>query len=191
MKAWITTFLLMSLCVSVAEAYPEFQRYSKKVSGRAVNCAMCHKNSDGPEGIKPGQIGSLNDEELKALGVARQAFNPGNHARNPVLNDFGNAILNQLGKKKLMVIRRYPERLAPALSKASDLDGDGIPDAEEFLDGTHPLNPLNGHPWKLFKHNLAKNRFHLVMIILATGLGMYGLQNMLLFLMVRARKEED
>lgn len=173
-----------------AFAHPEFQRYSKEVSGRSVNCAMCHRHSDGPEGLKPGQIGSLDQDELNALGLARQALKPGAVVKSPILNEFGNSILSQLGKDKISELRQRPELLTGFLSKTSDLDGDGIPDAEEFKDGTHPLNSLDGHPGKLFKNNLGKNWFDILMIILATGSGLYGLQNMLLWLSIKARREE-
>lgn len=180
------TFVL----IAPAGAHPEFQRYSRENSGRPINCAMCHVHSDGPEGLKPGQIGSLNQDELNLLGLARQAFKPGSGATSPILNEFGNAMLNDLGKEKIIALKQNPERLAAALSKTSDLDNDGISDTEEFLDGTNPLNSMDGHPWKLFVNNLRKNKFHILMIILATGLGMYGLQNMLLWLSLKTRRKE-
>ena len=190
MKLFINIILLSLIYLTPAFAHPEFQRYSKGVSGRSVNCAMCHRHSDGPEGLKPGQIGSLNQDELNALGLARQALKPGAGVQSPILNEFGNSILNQLGKEKISELQQRPELLAGALSKTNDLDGDGIPDVEEFKDGTHPLNSLDGHPWKLFKNNLGKNWFDILMIILATGSGLYGLQNMLLWLSLKAGKEE-
>lgn len=188
MRMTIAFVLFFLMSVQTLWSYPEFQRYSKSVSGRFVNCAMCHRHSDGPEGVKTGQIGSLSSDELNALGLARQALKPGNTAKSPILNEYGNAILNQLGRDKLQQLRQNPAYLPPALSNTSDLDGDGIPDVAEFLDGTDPLNSLDGHPWKLFKNNLIKNSFHLAMIILATGLGLYGLFNLLLWLGVKARK---
>ena len=190
MRILISSFLIALVSVSQAYAYSNFQKYSKKVSGRPINCAMCHINPDGPKGLKYGQIGSLNKEELKALGRARQAFKPGTDVKSPILNDFGNSILHQLGKEKILMFREHPELLSAALSKTSDLDGDGITDAEEFEDGTHPLNSLDGKPWKLFKNNLKKNRFHIFMLFLATALGLFGLSNMLLWLSSRLKKEE-
>ena len=190
MKLFINIILLSLIYLTPAFAHPEFQRYSKGVSGRSVNCAMCHMHSDGPEGVKPGQIGSLNQDELNALGLARQALKPGAGVPSPILNEFGNSILNQFGKEKILELKQRPELLAGSLSKTSDLDGDGIPDGEEFKDGTHPLNSLDGHPGKLFKNNLGKNWFDILMIILATGSGLYGLQNMLLWLSIKARREE-
>lgn len=172
-----------------AMAYPEFQRYSKEVSGRTVNCAMCHTHSDGPEGLKPGQIGSLNQEEMNELGLARQAFEPGFAGKSPILNEFGNTILKAIGKNKLAEYKQKPDLLIEALTKTSDLDGDGIPDSEEFKDGTHPLNSLDGHPWKLFKNNVRKNAFHIVMLLLATGFGLFGLSNLLHWLSIKTDRE--
>ena len=190
MRTLLGIVLLMTAAAGTASAYPEFQRYSKANSGRSVNCAMCHTHSDGPEGLKAGQIGGLNEEGLNQLGLARQAFLPGAGVHNPILNEFGNAILNRLGKNNIAELKQRPERLAEALSKESDLDLDGITDAQEYRDGTHPLNSLDGHPWKLFKNNFAKNWFHIVMIVLATGCGIYGLYHALLWLSAKAGKEK-
>jgi len=190
MKQIILFALILFIWSSSAAAHSEFQRYSKEVSGRAVNCAMCHLHSDGPEGLKPGQIGSLTQDELNSLGLARQAFKPGSGAQSPILNEFGNLMLNDLGKEKILVLKQHPELLGESLSKTSDLDGDGILDAEEFKDGTHPLNSLDGLPGKLFKNNLIKNWFHIVMIMLATGMGLYGLQNALYWLTHKIEKEK-
>ena len=190
MKLLINMVFLTFIFISTVMAHPEFQRYSKEVSGRPINCAMCHGHSDGPNGLKPGQIGSLNQEGLNTLGLARQAFKPGSGIKSPILNEFGNSLLDDLGKEKIMALKQNPELLAQAMSPTSDLDGDGISDVEEFLDGTNPVNPLDGNPWKLFKNNLKKNRFHILMIVLATGMGMYGLQNVLLWLSLKARREE-
>lgn len=190
MRTLLGTVLLLAAAAGTASAYPEFQRYSKANSGRFVNCAMCHTHSDGPEGLKQGQIGGLSDDDLNQLGLARQAFEPGAGVKSPILNEFGNDILNRLGKNKITEMKERPERLAEALAKDSDLDRDGIPDAEEYRDGTHPLNSLDGHPWKLFKNNFVKNGFHIAMMILATGCGIYGLYHALLWLSVKAGKEK-
>jgi hypothetical protein len=190
MRTLILLFILVAVHSSLALAYPEFQRYSKNTSGRSINCSMCHMHSDGPDGLKPGQIGSLNPDELKVLGMARQAFKPGSHAKSPILNEFGNVMLNDLGKEKIAFLRQKPELLAKELSKTSDLDSDGITDAEEFVDGTHPLNSLDGRPWKLFKNNFNKNWFHILMMVLATTAGLYGLHNALLWLAIKAGKEK-
>ncbi len=190
MKIFIAFVLGIFIVCPTVFAHPEFQAYSRKVSGRSVNCAMCHKHPDGPTGLKSGQIGSLSEEEIKALGLARQAMLPGSGVKSPILNEFGNSIVDQLGREKITMLKMRPELLAEALSKIGDQDNDGIMDAEEFLDGTHPLNSLDGHPWKLFKNNLAKNWFHILMLGLATGCGLYGLYNALLWLSMKARREE-
>lgn len=186
----MSVLFLMGLFSSAVWAYPEFQEYSKKVSKRPINCAMCHTHPDGPEGVKVGQIGRLNAEELNDLGLARQAFLPGKGVKNPILNEFGNVILNDLGKDKIVELRQSIEHFAAALSQTSDLDHDGISDAEEFLDGTHPVNSLDGHPWKLFKNNFAKNWFHILMMILATGFGLFSLNNLLHWLSSKADREK-
>ncbi|MBP9854165.1 MAG: hypothetical protein KBD53_04780 [Candidatus Omnitrophica bacterium] len=191
MKIIVGVILLTFIYLHPAFAHPEFQRYSKEVSGRSINCAICHMHSDGPEGLKPGQIGSLNQDELNALGLARQAFKPGAGVKSPILNEFGNSMLNQLGKEQILVLKQHPELLAGLLSKTDDLDGDGIMDAQEFLDGTHPLNSIDGLPGKLFKNNLLKNRFHILMIVLATFLGLFGLRCLILWLLIKVEKEKQ
>jgi hypothetical protein len=190
MKIFISAILLILFYLTPAFAHPEFQRYLKSVSGRTVNCAMCHMHSDGPIGLKPGQIGSLNQDELNDLGLARQANKSGSNVKNPILNQFGNSILNQLGKDKILELKQRPELLPESLSKTSDLDGDGIPDVEEIKDGTNPLNSLDGLPWKLFKINFVKSWFDILMLILATGFGLYGIQNALIWLSIKASKEK-
>jgi hypothetical protein len=190
MRLLLTAVLLNFIFAGLALAHPEFQRYSKSVSGRSINCSMCHMHSDGPDGLKPGQTGSLTSEELNNLGLARQALAPGAGAKNPILNEFGNLMLNDLGKEKIMTFRDHPELLALALSKTSDLDDDGITDAAEYLDGTHPLNSLDGKPLKLFRNNLAKNWFHILMMVLATGFGLYGLQHALIWLAIKTNKDK-
>lgn len=189
MRLLLMVLVFSLLGLSSAVAYPEFQRYSKATSGRTVNCAMCHTHSDGPDGLKPGQIGSLDQEALNGLGLARQAFEPGFAGKSPILNEFGNEVLKTVGKNKLTELKQKPELLADVLNKTSDLDGDGIPDFEEFKDGTHPLNSLDGHPWKLFKNNVRKNAFHIVMLLLATGFGLFGLSNLLHWLSIKTNRD--
>ncbi|MCC6487149.1 MAG: hypothetical protein IT364_06585 [Candidatus Hydrogenedentes bacterium] len=162
-----------------AYGYPEFQQFVKKNSGRGTNCAMCHVHPDGPEGLKPGQIGSLSTEELNQLNRARAAFEPGQNAHNPILNAFGDSIINTLGKTKFLQIRLHPEELPEALGDTSDLDRDGIPDSKEYIAGTHPLDDSSGEPASLFLINLRRYAFHLVMMVVATGAGLYGLNAML------------
>lgn len=162
-----------------AQAHPEFQRYIQENSGRTVSCTMCHLHPDGPEGPKPGQIGSLSIQQLDQLNQARAAFEPGQNLENPLLNEFGNRILNELGKAQILTLRQTPAELAQALNPDVDTDGDGIPDARELVAGTNPVDPQHGEPWKLFWINMRRRAFHVTMILLATLLGLYGLNNLL------------
>ncbi len=175
----LLTMTAAVLIASSAWAYPEFQQYSQKHSGRGVNCAMCHANPDGPEGLKPGQIGSLTPEEMNALNKARAAFEPGQNVENPVLNAFGNEIIHKLGKNRFLQIRLHPEELPTLLGNETDLDNDGICDAGEFLAGTHPLDNSHGDPKSLFLINLRRRAFHIIMMIIATATGLYGLNALL------------
>ena len=166
-------------CAPAALAYPEFQQFVQRTSGRNVNCAMCHVNPDGPEGLKPGQIGSLTPDEMDRLNRARAAFEPGQPVESPILNAFGNHIVETVGKNRFLQLRLDPGGLAEALGHDSDLDNDGISDAVEYLEGPHPLDTHHGNPWRLFKTNVRRYAFHLVMMILATAAGVYGVNNLL------------
>jgi hypothetical protein len=162
-----------------AAAYPEYQLFIQKQSGSPVNCGLCHVNSAGPEGSGDGQIGSLTPAELDRLGQARSAFKPGQKVDSPILNDFGDSIVSALGKLQIIEFRRSPEQLLKQLNPKSDLDQDGIPDREELLAGTHPLRDTSGNPWRLFQHNMLKYRFHLLMMLIATGAMLYGLRHLM------------
>lgn len=170
---------LVTGCAPRAEAYPEFQRHLVTSTGRSVNCAFCHENADGPEGTAPGQIGRLSPAELAQLGQARAAFLPDNRATSPILNSFGNQMLNRLGKTRILELRLVPGELAAALPVDSDLDRDGISDADELRAGTHPLLDTDGNPWRLFQHNAWKHRVSLALTLAATILGLYGLKHLL------------
>lgn len=172
----ITTALAVA---ATATAYPEFQQHLNKTSGRSVNCALCHAHSDGPEGTAPGQIGKLTQAELAELGRARAAFNPGAKPNNPILNAFGNHIIDSIGKTKFLELRLTPAELAGMLPQDSDLDHDGIPDPVELATGTHPLLKSDGRPWLLFKANFAANWGQIVLMLGATVLGLWGLQHLL------------
>lgn len=178
-------FLFVAMVVAVlviptpVEAHSEFQLFSQTNSGRGVDCAMCHAHPNGPEGLKPGQIGSLDAGELARLGHARAAFEPGAPVDSPILNAFGNRIVTELGKKKVLELRAQPGLLGSLLSADSDLDHDGIPDATEFLEGTDPLNSQHGSPGALFFYNLKEQWFPIVMLALATVLGLFGLNHLL------------
>lgn len=178
----VTAVLGLSLVGTLsgsARAHVEFQAFVVRNSGRSVDCALCHVHSNGPDGTGVGQVGSLTPEELARLNVARAAFDPGVIVDSPVLNDFGDSLLRRLGKKRILELRSAPAELAKEISQTSDLDSDGIPDAREFLAGTHPLIASDGNPWQLFVHNLRRSAFHVVMISVATALALYGLVNLL------------
>ncbi len=165
---------LLSLFQLPMHAYPEFQSFIEQKSGRSVDCAVCHSNSNGPVGSNHGQIASLSPKDLEALNSARMALEPGMLKKdNPVLNRLGNSIMKKLGKKKLLEYRKEPEKLADAL-KDSDLDQDGISDGQEYLDGSDPLNKMHGDPWKLFCVNLDRNKTHLLLAALACFLLDWG-----------------
>lgn len=184
-KGWFSLCLRVSVVnvlfwvFSVSFAYPDYQQFIKKHSGRAVDCAFCHANPNGPEGTGPGQIGSLTPEEFDRLNYARGAFDPGRNVDSPILNAFGNRLIRELGKRKFLEIKAHPEELVRALDPKVDLDGDGIPDAREFLDGTHPLKDTDGAPLKLFRANFQKNKVDIFLLFLATVFGLYGLNNLL------------
>lgn len=174
-----------------ALAYPEFEAWVEETSGRYVNCAMCHTHPDGPEGVKPGQIRSLDQAALERLNRARAAFEPGQDVDSPILNDFGDHIMEELGKRRFLEIRTTdPGELAEALGYESDLDGDGIPDATEYVEGTHPLDARHGAPLRLLATNLVQHWFDILMIALATLFGLYGLNHLLEWASRRTEEEE-
>ncbi len=171
-------FAVLILAGVPARAYSEYRSFIEKASGRNVDCSICHANPEGPEGVKPGQIGSLNAEEQARLTQARTAFQPGVDVHSPILNDFGNSIIRTVGKQKFLAMRQHPESLPALLPQDSDLDDDGIPDARELVDGTHPLDAGQGNPWLLLWNNLAKNSVLVVSAVLAVGFMLFGLLNL-------------
>jgi hypothetical protein len=182
--------ILLSLASSL-QAYPEFQQFIVKQSGRKVNCAFCHTHPDGPEGTAPGQIGHLTAAEQIELVRARGAFEPGQKVASPILNGFGNHIIKNLGKRRFLELRLTPAQLADALPKDSDLDGDGIPDPQEYLAGTHPLLASDGQPWLLFRANFAHYSGQIVLTLLATIVGLWGLGHLLRGFAAAAHVETD
>ena len=182
--------LLGVLVAEPATAYPEFEAWVERHSGRFVNCALCHTHPDGPEGVKPGQIRSLDRAALDRLNRARAAFEPGHEVDSPILNDFGDHIMEELGKRRFLEIRTTdPGELVDALGTESDLDGDGIPDATEYAEGTHPLDARHGAPGRLVAENLGRHWLDLLMIVLATASGVWGLGHLLSWAERRAAPE--
>jgi len=159
--------------------HPEFQQHIVKSTGRPVNCAFCHTHADGPEGTAPGQIGHLTLAQQNELGRARAAFEPNAKPNSPILNAFGNHLINSIGKRKFLETRLVPGELPALLPKESDLDGDGISDATELAMGTHPLLKSDGDPWLLFKAGFAANLSQILLALAATVLGLRGLKHLL------------
>ena len=166
-----------ALWTTAATAYPEFQQFTEKNSSRTTNCAMCHINPNGPVGEGDGQVGRLTDKELERLNKARSALEPGQDVDSPILNEFGNHIIKEIGKSKFLELRKDPGKLVEALGDKSDLDGDGIPDSREYAAGTDPLNKFHGDPWLLFVNNLKRELVHVALAIVATTALVFGLAN--------------
>ena len=188
--------VVLALVVGTARAYPEFQKSISQTSGSLVNCAMCHIHSDGPEGTAPGQIGHLSTAEQAEFARARLAFEPNANVKSPILNRFGNHIINSLGKKQLLELKAMEpnvmtRELANRLPKDSDLDGDGIRDVQELLAGTHPLIKSDGRPWLLFKANMAANLGQILLMLAATVLGLWGLHHLLHGFDAATRLDDD
>lgn len=187
------TILILSVVVAIARvnAYPEFQKFVVSHSGRPINCAMCHAHHDGPEGTAPGQIGRLTPAEQAELGRARAALEAGANVNSPILNAFGNHIIDSLGKKKFLELRVAPAELAKMLPQDSDLDGDGIPDVREYLDGTHPLDKNDGSPWLLFQNNFKRNLPQILLTLAATIAGLYALNHLLRGFAIATRSRDE
>lgn len=184
------TLPLFLAAVGKVAAYPEFQQHINRTSGRSVNCALCHTHSDGPEGTAPGQIGKLSQAELSELGRARAAFTPGAKPNSPILNAFGNHIIDSIGKTKLLEVRLHPADLPGLLPQDSDLDHDGIPNTVELATGTHPLLKTDGLPWLLFTVNLTANWGQIVLMLGATVFGLMGLKHLLTGFAIATHEEE-
>jgi hypothetical protein len=191
MRPSLIILLALFVAAPALHANPEFHRFIVKNSGRSIDCAFCHVNRDGPEGTGPGQIGHLTPAELEKLGRARAALAPNMKAESPILNAFGNHIINSIGKQKFIEIRLAPEQLSRALPKDCDLDHDGIPDAQEYLDGTHPLMKSDGRPWLLFKNNFRANLTQILLAFGATVIGLFGLRHLLNGFATAANADED
>ncbi|MEI8347722.1 MAG: hypothetical protein WCG27_09655 [Pseudomonadota bacterium] len=175
---WPAIFILVCL-TNNSFAYSDFQKYIQKKSGMSVSCALCHVNPAGPIGNKNGQIGHLNKEEFDRLGRARAAFMPGTNVDSPILNKFGNLIIKTIGKTAVVAAISKPEELITKIDQISDLDHDGIPDAQELRDGTEVLNDSSGNPWALFLHNLKKHLIEIIIVMVSLSSIIYGFKNLL------------
>ncbi len=178
--------------VTPAGSYPQYQTFVEKHSGRTVNCSMCHVNDNGPVGDGGGQIGSLSAAEMTRLNQARAAMQPGQNVDSPILNKFGNQIIKKLGRANFLQTVSDPGQLGIALGDRDDLDGDGIPDSREFLDGTDPLNKFHGDPWLMLKNNMLRYKVHLLLAAVSIGLAVYGLKEIYSgFVLAKAEVERD
>jgi cytochrome c553 len=174
----LCSVICWSMLATPADSYPQYQAFVEKHSGRTVNCSMCHANDNGPTGNGAGQIGSLTAAELARLNEARAAMQPGQKVDSPILNKFGNQIIKTLGRAKFLQTMSDPGQLVVALGEGSDLDGDGISDSREYLDGTDPLNKFHGDPWLLFRNNLFSYKVHILLAAVSMGFIVYGLKHL-------------
>lgn len=182
----------VAFCASShAQAYPEFQREIQTSSKRVVSCAMCHVHPDGPDGVKHGQIGSLGQGEMLRLSQSRAMLDPGPVVDSPILNPFGDYLVSQLGRKRLIAYRSQPASLGASLPQPHDLDGDGIPDARELRDGTDPTDARHADPGLLFLVNLRRHWFHLVMLAAATAIGLFALSRLFNWFAFEARRADE
>jgi hypothetical protein len=186
----VAFFAVIVTCLPV-QSYPEFQTYSEKHSGRTVDCAMCHANPDGPIGNGTGQLGGLSADDIAKVNQARVAMNPGFEVDSPILNKFGDLIVKAVGAKRIIELRSDPSKLPAALGDKSDLDGDGIPDSREYIDGTDPLNKFHGDPALLFLNNFKLYKWHILLAIVAVGFLDYGIINLLKGFSVQSPKSKQ
>lgn len=170
---------LSLLLPTAVGAYPQFQKYVEERSGKTVDCAMCHVNPHGPQGTGEGQIGSLTAADLERLSDARSAIEPGHDVDSPILNRFGNSIIKAIGKKKVLEAAKDPAQLATMLDEKSDIDADGISDAQEYLDGSDPNNKFHGDPARLLQANANRNMMHIFACIFGVLLLDWGFINMI------------
>jgi hypothetical protein len=173
--------------------YPEYQAFVEKHSKRTVDCSLCHVNGNGPMGQEPGQEGSLTPAEIERLNKERTAMEPGVDVDSPILNRFGNSIIKTIGRAKFLELRDHPEQLATALGTKSDLDSDGIPDSQEYLDGTDTLNKSHGDPWKLLFINMDRYKGQIILAIVSIMLLDFGFMQLLkgFETVAKARRERE
>lgn len=174
--------LWLATAAPVAFAYPEFETAVKMSSGRNVNCALCHRNGEGPEGNNRGQMGRLLPSELDALSVARGAMNPGTAVESPILNAFGNHLVSNIGRTKITEARlRGQANPLDGLSNLSanlsgiDFDGDGASDREELFAGTHPAMAHHGPLLTTISHRLKEHFWRIAFTAFGCLLCLWGL----------------
>lgn len=180
--------LLIAGAVTPLYAFPDYVDFIGIKSGRETNCALCHINPEGPAGLGIGQMGRLDSLQQNKLARARAAMAAGFDVESPILNSFGNSIIKTMGRRKFLdlwqdaLLRKDPlvlEQITKSLDPKSDLDGDGIPDVRELLDGTHVLSKNHGSPGRLFMVNAKRSAVHLVAILAGLGLVIFGLRRLL------------
>lgn len=154
-KKFLLVICYLLFTINSAFAFNEFQTFIEQKSKKQLNCAYCHRHTNGPEGNEDGQLGSLNEEQRKLTAYNQFLQSNKEFIDSPILNEFGNYLVKRLGYETVVHAQNEPEILIDKL-KTSDLDEDGISDAEELLNGTLPTDPLDGSPYKLFVSNVRK-----------------------------------
>lgn len=169
-------------------AFSEYVDFIRLESGRETNCALCHINPEGPAGSGAGQLGRLDSLQHNALARARAAMAPGFDVESPILNRFGNAIIKSVGRQQFLDLRRDAQlqknplvlkRITTLMDTNSDLDGDGISDIRELLDGTQVMHANHGNPGRLFLANVKRHALFLAVVAAALGLIIFGLGRLL------------
>lgn len=143
------------LSINNVFAFNEFQTFIEQKSKKQLNCAYCHSHPNGPEGNEEGQLGVLNEDKKKLTAYNQFLQSNKDFTDSPILNEFGNYLVKQLGYETIVNAQNEPDILTNKLQN-SDLDMDGISDSQELLDGTLPNDSLDGDPFKLFISNLKK-----------------------------------
>lgn len=160
-QIWFLVLCFVFLCTSSALAFIEYGNFIELKSKKQLNCGFCHKHINGPDGNELGQLGSLTEEETK-LTALNQYIEAGEILKDsPILSKFGNHLVKKVGYELIASALEDPIQVVNEL-KNSDLDTDGISDAEEILEGTLPDDPLDGNPWKLFVNSTKKQWFELL-----------------------------
>ena len=160
------TFLVIFFIPLNAFAFNEFQIFIEQKSKKQLNCAYCHGHVNGPNGSEAGQLGSLNEEQKQLTTYNQFLQGKKELADSPILNEFGNYLVKKLGYEKITNAQNDLSLLIDEL-KDSDLDHDGINDAQELLDGTLPNDPLDGSPFKLFLNNIRKKSVEICFQVIA------------------------